>query len=331
MTEKSCTYVIVILSPSSCSLSNARGYTARHPEWTHASATGDLHPTSRLCEERMEYLEKGICGGTPRASGDGDHSHHRGSVRPLPRSGASHIFCRIRCYSQTKENRKPATPIRSTTRSRRQSTRESEATLSNKGGAHCECSKGARRHSEVCTTYRLRGTSTHRRHQRGGTGCITVVRSLSVRARGTVSLWLLPRGCTWSETSRGKSLTLRSKNVTNIFLEALLNQHSNKGNYGLATMDQVRDALEAGASWCGFGWTSDGECVYPMASPETAEDCGGQVGIVPYPSGGEVRGGAICYGPKPTATELEDAGLDANVVFDFQPDRWSLYDLQDEL
>jgi hypothetical protein len=84
----------------------------------------------------------------------------------------------------------------------------------------------------------------------------------------------------------------------------------------LATYDQVKDAYNAGADWCNYGWVKGQLSVYPtqqstydklQAGPEDERgSCG-----VPGLNGGffpnaDQRFGVNCYGTRPTETPLDE-------------------------
>jgi hypothetical protein len=83
----------------------------------------------------------------------------------------------------------------------------------------------------------------------------------------------------------------------------------------LATYDQVKDAYNAGADWCNYGWVKGQLAVYPtqqstydklQAGPaDKRQSCG-----IPGVNGGyfpnaEQRFGVNCYGPRPSESQLD--------------------------
>jgi hypothetical protein len=84
----------------------------------------------------------------------------------------------------------------------------------------------------------------------------------------------------------------------------------------LATYDQVKEAYEAGADWCNYGWVKGQLAVYPTQEstyqklqhgPESERmSCG-----VPGVNGGyfpnaDQRFGVNCYGPRPAESALDE-------------------------
>ena len=83
----------------------------------------------------------------------------------------------------------------------------------------------------------------------------------------------------------------------------------------LATYDQVKDAYNAGADWCNYGWVKGQLAVYPtqqstydklQAGPaDKRQSCG-----IPGVNGGyfpnaDQRFGVNCYGPRPSESQLD--------------------------
>ncbi len=97
----------------------------------------------------------------------------------------------------------------------------------------------------------------------------------------------------------------------------------------LATYDQVKEAYEAGADWCNYGWVKGQQAVYPtqkstweklQGGPESERlSCG-----MPGMNGGyfpnaDQRFGVNCYGPRPAESALDErvAAEDReNIAFD---------------
>jgi hypothetical protein len=84
----------------------------------------------------------------------------------------------------------------------------------------------------------------------------------------------------------------------------------------LATYDQVKDAYNAGADWCNYGWVKGQLAVYPtqqstydklQAGPaDKRQSCG-----IPGVNGGyfpnaEQRFGVNCYGARPSESQLDE-------------------------
>ena len=81
----------------------------------------------------------------------------------------------------------------------------------------------------------------------------------------------------------------------------------------LATYDQVEDAYNRGAEWCGYGWSEGQMALFPtqkatwekMQAHGPNNDCGRpgiNGGVISNP---KVRFGVNCYGRKPEATQTE--------------------------
>jgi hypothetical protein len=83
----------------------------------------------------------------------------------------------------------------------------------------------------------------------------------------------------------------------------------------LATPEQVENELKNGASWCAYGYTTNGETTYPMQS-EDCKACDSKSGIVK--STELVNAGALCYGTKPAP------GTEG--IYSFDTTKWSKYD-----
>jgi hypothetical protein len=84
----------------------------------------------------------------------------------------------------------------------------------------------------------------------------------------------------------------------------------------LATYDQVKDAYNAGADWCNYGWVKGQLAIYPtqqstydklLAGPaDKRQSCG-----IPGVNGGyfpnaEQRFGVNCYGARPSESQLDE-------------------------
>jgi hypothetical protein len=67
----------------------------------------------------------------------------------------------------------------------------------------------------------------------------------------------------------------------------------------LANVQQVTEAYLRGASWCQWGWVSDGYVAYPMndADKDTCDGLGGVQTSVSIRNAG-----AVCYGKKPSVS-----------------------------
>lgn len=96
----------------------------------------------------------------------------------------------------------------------------------------------------------------------------------------------------------------------------------------LATYDQVKDAYDAGADWCNYGWIKGQMAVYPTqkatweklqkGAPDFRNACG-QPGINGgYFDNPELRFGVNCYGKKP-AMKASDELLDSQVSLPQSP------------
>lgn len=97
----------------------------------------------------------------------------------------------------------------------------------------------------------------------------------------------------------------------------------------LATYDQVKEAYEAGADWCNYGWVKGQQAVYPTQKStweklqhgpdEDRMSCG-----MPGINGGyfpneDQRFGVNCYGPRPVESALDErvaAEETSNIAFD---------------
>jgi hypothetical protein len=96
----------------------------------------------------------------------------------------------------------------------------------------------------------------------------------------------------------------------------------------LATYDQVKEAYNAGADWCNYGWIKGQMAVYPTqkatweklqkGGPEFRNACG-QPGVNGgYFDNPELRFGVNCYGKKP-AMKASDELLDSQVSLPQSP------------
>jgi hypothetical protein len=84
----------------------------------------------------------------------------------------------------------------------------------------------------------------------------------------------------------------------------------------LATYDQVKDAYNAGADWCNYGWVKGQMAVYPTQKdtyeklqhgPEEERMSCGLPGINGgYFPNAEQRFGVNCYGPRPAESALDE-------------------------
>lgn len=83
----------------------------------------------------------------------------------------------------------------------------------------------------------------------------------------------------------------------------------------LATPEQATNELNNGASWCAYGYMSNGEPAYPM-QPEDSGACDNKSGIITNSQ--VTNAGALCFGVKP------EAGTEG--VYSFSTEKWSKYD-----
>jgi hypothetical protein len=108
----------------------------------------------------------------------------------------------------------------------------------------------------------------------------------------------------------------------------------------MATLEQLNNSQQKGASWCSYGWTKDQLGLYPTSQSDWKKlqekegheyDCG-----IPGINGGYVanthtRLGANCYGHKPKQSDLEAEYLHnkelypktlKEIIFDERVDHW---------
>jgi hypothetical protein len=84
----------------------------------------------------------------------------------------------------------------------------------------------------------------------------------------------------------------------------------------LATYDQVKDAYEAGADWCNYGWVKGQMAIYPTQEstyeklqhgPESERMSCGRPGVNGgYFPNAEQRFGVTCYGKRPAESALDE-------------------------
>lgn len=84
----------------------------------------------------------------------------------------------------------------------------------------------------------------------------------------------------------------------------------------LATYDQVKDAYEAGADWCNYGWTRGQMALYPtqqstyeklqQGPPEYRDACGKPGVNGGYFDNPELAFGVNCYGVKPSKGAMDE-------------------------
>ena len=78
-------------------------------------------------------------------------------------------------------------------------------------------------------------------------------------------------------------------------------------NSKAATEDQLLDGYNNGANWCNYGWTDDGQALYPLQEDTDITTCSGKKGL----NGGKLEKdtyklGTLCYGVKPEETKYTD-------------------------
>ncbi len=98
----------------------------------------------------------------------------------------------------------------------------------------------------------------------------------------------------------------------------------------LATYEQVKDAYDAGADWCNYGWVKGQRAVYPtqeatyeklQAGPKEQRNACGKPGINGgYFDNPELRFGVTCYGVKPAQKDHDTTLLPNGEANPFTPD-----------
>ena len=71
-------------------------------------------------------------------------------------------------------------------------------------------------------------------------------------------------------------------------------------NTKAATKDQLLDSYNNGANWCNYGWSDEGQALYPLQDNTDTKTCSGKKGL----NGGKLESkdykiGTLCYGIKP--------------------------------
>lgn len=103
----------------------------------------------------------------------------------------------------------------------------------------------------------------------------------------------------------------------------------------LATYDQVKEAYNAGADWCNYGWAKGQLALYPtqkstyeklQAGPEKERMMCGLPGVNGgfFPNESQ-RFGVNCYGPRPAETALdqrEETAENSDITFDREVNRF---------
>ena len=95
----------------------------------------------------------------------------------------------------------------------------------------------------------------------------------------------------------------------------------------LANYDQVEDAYNRGAEWCGYGWSDNQMALYPTQKKTWTQlqefgennDCGRPGINGGYIANPNVRFGVNCFGQKPAATEKDIHDMGASYAFPINP------------
>ena len=92
----------------------------------------------------------------------------------------------------------------------------------------------------------------------------------------------------------------------------------------LATYDQIEDAYNKGAEWCGYGWSNGQMALYPTQKetwnnlqkiPSHAHDCGRPGINGGYIANPNVKFGVNCYGFKPKMTKDEQEKMNERSIY----------------
>jgi hypothetical protein len=101
----------------------------------------------------------------------------------------------------------------------------------------------------------------------------------------------------------------------------------------LATMEQVAAAQEAGAQWCGWGWTQAGDSYYMTYPRQGAFGCDGRGGLNVMAAPPSSPASVAVYGVKPAAPPAGNCNGSAPCIAPWYdgntspgtPVRWSQY------